>query len=142
MRRGSLHAAAQELGCNKVALGHHFDDAIGYCAFEGCHNLATLTFEGGSDASNLTSIDGGAFNNCSSLKTLVLPNRLRHIGQSAFSNCTSLTTVTLPDDLEFVTNSRQQTCLSRARASLDQALLAANIQELQLNIEQTNLHLQ
>ena len=28
MRRGSLHAAAQELGCNKVALGHHFDDAV------------------------------------------------------------------------------------------------------------------
>ena len=36
-----------------------------------------------------------------------------------------------PENLEFVTNSRQQTCLSRARASLDQALLAANIQELQ-----------
>lgn len=28
MRRGSLHAAAQELSCNKVALGHHYDDAI------------------------------------------------------------------------------------------------------------------
>ena len=28
MRRGSLHAAAQELGCNKVALGHHYDDAV------------------------------------------------------------------------------------------------------------------
>ncbi len=28
MRRGSLHSAAQELGCNKVALGHHYDDAI------------------------------------------------------------------------------------------------------------------
>jgi len=28
MRRGSLHAAAQEAGCNKVALGHHWDDAI------------------------------------------------------------------------------------------------------------------
>ena len=28
MRRGALHAAAQELGCNKVALGHHYDDAI------------------------------------------------------------------------------------------------------------------
>lgn len=36
-----------------------------------------------------------------------------------------------PESLEFVTNSRQQVCLSRARASLDQALLAANIQELQ-----------
>ncbi len=28
MRRGSLHASAQELGCNKVALGHHYDDVI------------------------------------------------------------------------------------------------------------------
>ena len=28
MRRGSLHQAAQEQGCNKVALGHHFDDAV------------------------------------------------------------------------------------------------------------------
>ena len=28
MRRGSRHAAAQELGCNKVALGHHYDDAV------------------------------------------------------------------------------------------------------------------
>lgn len=28
MRRGALQSYASELGCNKLALGHHFDDAV------------------------------------------------------------------------------------------------------------------
>ena len=28
MRRGALHDAAKRFGCNKIALGHHYDDAV------------------------------------------------------------------------------------------------------------------
>ena len=28
MRRGVLHSTAKELGCNKIAFGHHFDDVV------------------------------------------------------------------------------------------------------------------
>ena len=36
-----------------------------------------------------------------------------------------------PDDLEFVTNTRQQACLKKAKNSIEQALLAAQLHELQ-----------
>lgn len=36
-----------------------------------------------------------------------------------------------PESLEFVTNTRQQECLKKARASVEQALLAAQLNELQ-----------
>ena len=112
----SVRTIDQEAFCNCQSLKSitipTFVETIGYCAFEGCHALVSLTFESESGTRSLEIIDSGAFNNCSSLKTLVLPQGLRSLGNSAFSNCSSLTTVTLPDELEFIDGAVFSGCTS------------------------------
>ena len=60
--------------------------SIGNNAFQGCKNLATVTFEG---APSTITVGNNAFQNCVKLKTINLPVAKR-IGSLAFDGCTSL----------------------------------------------------
>ncbi len=64
---------------------------IGAYAFRGCASLKTVTFEG---ESKLEAIGEHAFDNCTSLTSIMLPLGLRAIRSSAFDNCSALTSVT------------------------------------------------
>ena len=66
---------------------------IGQSAFEGCSSLTKVTFTGDSD---LNVIETAAFKDCSSLKTIVLPNKLTRIEGQAFA-ATKITTVVVDD---------------------------------------------
>lgn len=44
-----------------------------------------------------TSIAEGTFNDCSSLKTIVIPETVTEIGVSAFKNCQNLETIVIPE---------------------------------------------
>ena len=68
---------------------------IGVNAFNGCVNLANITFP-----TALTSIGDAAFSGCSALTAVTLPDSVTHMGESAFEGCTALTSINLSRNLQ------------------------------------------
>ena len=50
----------------------------------------------------VTAIGDDAFNGCSGIKSVVIPNSVTSIGSQAFRDCTSLTSVTIPDSVTYI----------------------------------------
>ncbi len=67
---------------------------IGNAAFQGCTSLTSITIP-----DSVTSIGTNAFYNCTSLTVITIPDSMTSIGQCAFYNCTSLTSVTIGDSV-------------------------------------------
>lgn len=54
------------------------------------------------DLTGCKGIVGGAFQGCSSLKTVIIPDGVNNILSGTFVNCSSLTTVTIPSSVTFI----------------------------------------
>ena len=112
----------------------YYVDAIGYEAFNGCSNLATVTFNSrnaakaigdyafaGTNISAITipetveSIGISAFSNCSSLNGIAIPASVKTIGNYAFYETSALKDVTLNEGLESIGYSAFEA--SRARST-------------------------
>ena len=67
---------------------------ISYAAFEGCSDLQSVTIP-----NSVTSIGDGAFEGCTSLTSITIPSSVTSIGWGVFSGCTSLTSITIPNSV-------------------------------------------
>ena len=80
---------------------------IGNYAFQGCSSLTSVTIPDG-----VTTIGEAAFAECSSLTSVTIPDSVTTIGEAAFNNCTSLTSVTIPDSVTTIGDCAFYGCFS------------------------------
>ena len=78
---------------------------IGESAFENCTGLTSVTIP-----DSVTSIDYRAFYECSSLTSVTIPDSVTNIGNDAFAECKSLTSVTIPNNVESIGNNAFSGC--------------------------------
>ncbi len=70
---------------------------IGYSAFQGCTELTSVLIP-----DSVQKIDGNAFNYCHSLTKIVIPDSVVHIGSTAFADCSALESITIGTGLSYI----------------------------------------
>ncbi|MBQ7851055.1 MAG: leucine-rich repeat protein, partial [Clostridia bacterium] len=95
------------------------DDAegIGRYAFENCTGLRQLVLP-----DSLTTIGENAFKGCTGLTEAVLPAGLTTIGKNVFEGCTGLTEVALPDSLTTIGENAFKGCTGLTEVALPDSL--------------------
>lgn len=68
--------------------------SIGYEAFENCTVLTSVIIP-----ENVTSIGNNAFHYCTGLTSITIPESVTNIGESAFELCSGLTSITIPENI-------------------------------------------
>jgi hypothetical protein len=82
--------------------------SVGYIISANANKYLILDLSG----SSITSIVDFAFQLCSNLIGVTIPNSVTSIGWSAFNGCTSLTNVTIPDSVTSIDSGAFNVCIS------------------------------
>ena len=93
--------------------------AIGIGAFERCTNLTGITIPNG-----VISIEESAFENCSTLARVSLPGSVKSIGKSAFEDCASLASIILPEGLESIGVEAFFNCANLERVTIPDSIIS------------------
>ena len=87
--------------------------SIGDDAFQYCSSLTSITIP-----NSVTSIGYAAFSECSSLTSITIPNSVTSIGYYAFDGCSSLTSITIPNSVTSIESYAFQFCTSLTSISI------------------------
>ena len=81
--------------------------SIARIAFQHCTGLTSITIP-----NSVTSIGNSAFSGCTGLTSVTIPESITSIGEHVFSNCTGLTSITIPNSVTSIGSSAFSGCTS------------------------------
>ena len=79
--------------------------SIPYKAFDYCTNLTNITIP-----NSVTSIEDSAFEGCSNLASVTIPDSVTSVGKSTFAGCNSLTSIIIPNSVTSIGDSAFEEC--------------------------------
>lgn len=96
--------------------------SIGDYAFDYCTGLTSVTIP-----NSVTSIGDGAFSSCRGLTSVTIGNSVTSIGSNAFYYCTGLTSVTIPDSVESIGREAFHGCNRLTSATIGKGVTSIGI---------------
>jgi ubiquitin len=110
--------------------------SIGEQAFNKCTSLTSITIP-----DSVTSIGNDAFNKCTSLTSITIPDGVTSIGEQAFLGCTSLTSITIPDGVTSIGRAAFGDCIKLTTIEVGaENVNYADVNGVLFNKEKTLLH--
>ena len=82
-----------------------------------------------------------AFNHCTSLKSIQMPDTIKELGESIFNECTSLIDVKLPSKLDYIPNRTFRQCTSLVKLNIPESvkILHSQIFQGDWNLQEINI---
>ena len=87
------------------------------CAFQNCSSLTSITIP-----NSVTSIYDSAFSGCTSLTSISIPEGVTSIGSYAFSYCYALTSISIPDGVTSIGESTFYDCYSLTSIAIPEGI--------------------
>ena len=88
-------------------------------AFESCTSLTNITIP-----NNVTKIDKNTFSGCSNLSSITIPNSVTSIDEYAFSNCTGLTSVIISENVTSIGASAFSDCTGLTSITIPNSVIS------------------